>query len=120
MGNILEIVWYKRDLRVEDHAPLARAAASGAVIPLYILEPELWREPDMSRRHYEFIGECLSELDADLAALGQPLVLRVGDAVEVLSGLCAAHGVTRIRVHQETWNHWTYDRDRRVLAWARS
>ncbi|MGB1710716.1 MAG: deoxyribodipyrimidine photo-lyase, partial [Candidatus Puniceispirillaceae bacterium] len=39
MGNIVEIVWYKRDLRVEDHAPLARAAASGAVIPLYILEP---------------------------------------------------------------------------------
>ena len=119
MGNIVEIVWYKRDLRVEDHAPLARAAANGAVIPLYILEPDLWRQPDMSRRHYEFLGECLSELDADLAALGQPLVLRVGDAVEVLSSLCAAHGVTRIRVHQETWNHWTYDRDRRVLAWAR-
>ena len=120
MGNIVEIVWYKRDLRVEDHAPLAKAAANGAVIPLYILEPDLWRQPDMSRRHYEFLGECLSELDAELAALGQPLVLRVGDAVEVLSSLCAAHGVTRIRVHQETWNHWTYDRDRRVLAWARA
>jgi len=115
----VEIVWYKRDLRIEDHAPLSQAAANGPVIPLYILEPELWRQPDMSRRHYEFLGECLSELDSDLAALGQPLVLRVGDAVDVLSELCAAHGVTRIRVHQETWNHWTFDRDRRVLSWAR-
>ena len=116
----MEIVWYKRDLRIEDHAPLSQAAANGPVIPLYILEPDLWRQADMSRRHYEFLRECLGELDHDLAALGQPLVLKVGDAVDVLSSLCARHGVTRIRTHQETWNHWTYDRDRRVLAWARS
>ena len=116
----MEIVWYKRDLRIEDHVPLAEAAANGPVIPLYILEPELWRQPDMARRHYEFLGECLAELGDDLAALGQRLVLRVGDAVEILSELCARHGVTRIRTHQETWNHWTFARDRRVLDWARA
>ena len=66
MGNIVEIVWYKRDLRVEDHAPLAAAVAHGPVIPLYILEPELWRQPDMSRRHFEFLSECLSQLDLSL------------------------------------------------------
>ena len=92
MGDILEIVWYKRDLRVEDHAPLARAAASGAVIPLYILEPELWRQPDMSRRHYEFLGECLSELDADLVALGQPLVVVWHRLLEPVEGGQPAQG----------------------------
>jgi len=118
----VEIIWFKRDLRVHDHAPLAQAAmaAGGQVIPLYILEPDLWAQHDMSRRHFDFLGECLTDLDAALAELGQPLVLRVGDAVAVLSELCAAHGVTRIRMHQETWNHWTYDRDRRVIAWARA
>ena len=116
----MQIVWFKRDLRIEDHAPLVAAAAAGQVIPLYILEPDLWRQPDMSGRHYEFLGECLAELDRDLTALGQPLVLRVGDAVDVLSNLCAEYGVTTIRVHQETWNGWTYDRDRRVNAWARA
>ena len=54
-----------------------------------------------------------------LTALGRPLVLRVGDAVDVLSELCAEHMVATIRVHQETWNGWTYERDRRVNAWAR-
>ena len=87
----MEIVWFKRDLRVEDHAPLAGAVAAsgGHVIPLYILEPDLWAQPDMARRHYDFLGECLGELDNSLAALGHPLVLRVGDAVAVLSDICA-------------------------------
>ena len=114
----MEIVWFKRDLRIHDHAPLAKSV--GPVIPLYILEPELWRQPDIARRHYDFLAECLGELDRDLSALGQGLVLRVGDAVEILSTLCATHGVTTIRTHQETWNGWTYERDRRVRAWARS
>ena len=117
---MVEIVWFKRDLRAHDHAPLVAAAASGPVIPLYILEPDLWRQPDMARRHYDFLAECLGELDRELTALGQGLVLRVGDAVEILSALCASHGVTTIRMHQETWNGWTYDRDRRLRAWARS
>ena len=116
----MQIVWFKRDLRIEDNAPLAAAAAAGPVIPLYILEPELWQQPDMSGRHYDFLGECLAGLDRDLTALGQPLVLRVGDAVDVLSELCAEHKVATIRVHQETWNGWTYERDRRVNAWARN
>ena len=117
---MVEIVWFKRDLRIHDHAPLVAAAVNGPVIPLYILEPDLWQQPDMAGRHYDFLAECLGELDRDLTALGQPLVLRVGDAVEILSALCASHGVTTIRVHQETWNGWTFDRDRRVRAWARS
>ena len=40
----MRVVWFKRDLRIEDHAPLAAAAAAGSVIPLYILEPELWQQ----------------------------------------------------------------------------
>jgi deoxyribodipyrimidine photo-lyase len=42
----LHVVWFKRDLRHLDHAPLAEAAAQGGVLPLYIVEPELWRQPD--------------------------------------------------------------------------
>ena len=116
----MEIVWFKRDLRLHDHAPLAAAAAAGPVIPLYILEPDLWRQPDMAQRHYEFLAESLADLDRDLGSLGQRLVRRVGDAVEILAALCARHSVTTIRTHQETWNGWTYERDRRVRAWARA
>ncbi|MGB5651823.1 MAG: deoxyribodipyrimidine photo-lyase, partial [Sedimenticolaceae bacterium] len=40
---MLQIVWFKRDLRVRDHEALYRASARGPVLPLYITEPDLWR-----------------------------------------------------------------------------
>ena len=116
----MDIVWFKRDLRLNDHAPLTAALANGPVMPLYILEPELWQQPDMSGRQFGFLQECVEELARDLAARGQPLVIRIGDAASILADLCAAHGVQRIHAHQETWNGWTYERDRRVMRWARS
>ena len=114
----MEIVWFKRDLRITDHAPLAEAADHGAVCPLFIIEPNMWSQPDASRRHYDFLLESLTELDAALTALGQALIIRVGDAVEVLANLKAETGFTRLWSHQETGNGWTYARDLAVKEWA--
>jgi deoxyribodipyrimidine photo-lyase len=117
---MLEIVWFKRDLRIHDHAPLVAAAASGRpVLPLYILEPGLWAQPEMSARHFDFLGESLADLDTALAGLGARLILRRGEAVEVLDRLHRAHGVAALHAHEETGLHWTYDRDRAVRGWAR-
>lgn len=113
------ICWFKRDLRVQDHPALASAAARGPVIPLYIVEPELWAQADASGRQYAFLREALDSLRDALAALGLPLVLRVGAAVPVLEALRAAHGVTDLVSHEETGNGWSFARDRRVAAWAR-
>lgn len=109
------IVWFKRDLRVQDHAPLLAASRlNRPVIPLYIVEPDYWREPDASRRHWHFIHDCLLDLNADLAGMGQPLVVRVGAAVNVIDALHQQHGIGDIYAHEETGNGWTYTRDRAV------
>ncbi|MEM0909023.1 MAG: FAD-binding domain-containing protein [Pseudomonadota bacterium] len=115
----MQIVWFKRDLRVEDHRPLADAARAGAVLPLYIIEPDLWRAPDASARHYEFITECLQALRADLHQLGQPLVVRVGRVVDVLQEIHDTHAVAALWSHEETGNALTYARDKNVAAWCR-
>ena len=36
----LQLVWFKRDLRVVDHRPLVEAQQLGPVLPLYVVEPE--------------------------------------------------------------------------------
>ena len=114
----MQVVWFKRDLRVHDHAALSGAASSGQLLPLYILEPELWQQPDMSRRHYLFLQECLTSLNAALTNLGQPLVVRVGDALSVLRDLHQEFTLSRLWSHQETGNAWTFQRDCEVEKWC--
>ena len=116
----LQIVWFKRDLRVDDHRPLLEAAARGPVLPLYVVEPELWQQPDASERQWLFCRESLIELRQALAALGQPLVLRSGDVVQVLERARRQFGIDGLWSHEETGNGWTYQRDKRVAAWARA
>lgn len=112
------VVWYKRDLRIEDHPALARAAQAGAVIPLYVYEPEYWAEPDVSGRQFDFVRESVASLAQSLAALGVPLLVRVGKVTDVLSELQAQAGFHRLYSHEETGNGWTFARDRDVAAWC--
>lgn len=114
------LVWFKRDLRLEDHPALALAATRGRVLPVYLVEPDYWAQPDTSARHWAFTAECLADLRDRLEARGLPLVVRTGEAVALLDRLARAHGITEIVSHEETGNLWTYARDRRVAAWARA
>ena len=46
------VVWFKRDLRLHDHAALTHAAALGPVLCLYIVEPGLWAQHDAALQHF--------------------------------------------------------------------
>lgn len=119
---MMRVVWFKRDLRLADHPALALACApdDGPVIPLYILEPDLWAQPDASARHFGFVLDCLRALDGALRVRGSALVVRVGRATDVLSGLQRATGFAQMISHEETGNGWSFERDKQVAAWARA
>lgn len=116
----VQVVWFKRDLRVQDNAALAGAAMRGQVLPLFVVEPEFWAQNDVSRRQWGFVAETLEVLRKDLADLGQPLVVRIGDVVDVLEGLHKTVKVEALWSHVETGNGWTYARDKRVAAWCQN
>ncbi len=115
----VQIVWFKRDLRAVDHQPLLQAARHGPILPLLIIEREWWQQPDMSGRQYAFYRECVAELGASLAALGQLLIVRVGDAVACLSEFHREMPVAGLWSHEETGGDWTFQRDLRVADWCR-
>ncbi len=117
-GPPVHLVWFKRDLRVEDHEPLSRAAAEGPVLGLYIYEPELCRSAEFDTSHLIFLNESLRELDQALAERGGSLVLRRGEAVEVLDQLTQELAICALWSHAETGNLTTYRRDQRVASWA--
>ena len=114
----VNIVWFKRDLRVEDHVVLSQASLEGMVLPLFVIEDELWNQPDMSARHWEFVQDCLIELRCALHKLGQPLVVRRGNFTEVLADLGNDYQIKALFSHEETGNAWTFNRDKKVSEWC--
>ncbi|MBF2001390.1 MAG: deoxyribodipyrimidine photo-lyase [Synechococcales cyanobacterium M58_A2018_015] len=81
------IVWFRRDLRIADHAPLYRAALRGAVVPVFVLDRALLHHPETAPARVAFMLECLHALNHDLQAHGGRLIIRSGDPVEVLPKL---------------------------------
>ncbi|MFL3653572.1 MAG: deoxyribodipyrimidine photo-lyase/cryptochrome family protein [Halioglobus sp.] len=112
MKKSINIVWFKRDLRINDHRPLLEASRlNTAILPLYVVEPEYWQESFSSRRHWHFIFDCLYDLDAALKELGQPLIIKVGDVCDIITSLHLKFHVEGIYAHEESGNLWTYRRD---------
>jgi len=112
------LVWFKRDLRVRDHAPLAAAAACDAAAGLFVVEPEWLASPECDGQHVAFARECVGSLRESLQRLGLPLVVRVGAMPDVLQALRQETGFTHLFSHEETGPLWSYARDRRVAQWC--
>ncbi|MEQ6886527.1 deoxyribodipyrimidine photo-lyase [Salicola sp. Rm-C-2C1-2] len=112
------VVWFKRDLRVDDHGPLYDGVEDN-LLPLYVVEPDYWCLADTSERQWAFIRDSLHELDTALRALGAPLIIKHGDVIKVLEQLRQQTGFTHLVSHQETGNDWTFQRDRAVACWCR-
>ena len=114
------LVWFKRDLRVADHAPLAEAARCESALGLFILEPAWLASPECDPRHVAWLLQCLSGLRESLAARGLPLLVCTGEAVDILARLRNAYPFTHVFSHEETGPGWSYDRDKAVARWCRT
>ena len=113
------LVWFKRDLRLHDHAPLAAAQAFERTLALYVIEPEWLESPECDPRHVTFALSCVAQLQTDLAAIGLPLLVRVGSVPRVLGDLQREIAFTHLFSHEETGPGWSYTRDRAVAGWCR-
>ena len=120
VSKSLSLIWFKRDLRLSDHAALSMAAARGEVLPLYIWEDEQLSHPEFSASHLSMTADALTELNTGLTRLGAPLHVRRGEAASVIAALHAEYAFTAVYAHQETGNGVSFARDRRVRAWARA
>ncbi len=112
------LVWFKRDLRLADHAPLAAAAACEAAAGLFVVEPDWLASAEFDAQHLAFTLAALAPLRAELAARGLPLLVRVGPMPQVLLQLQRQFDFTHLFSHEETGPGWTYARDRAVGAWC--
>jgi deoxyribodipyrimidine photo-lyase len=116
----VQVVWLKRDLRLEDHPAFTAAAQRGPIVALILYEPSLWEAADSSGRHAAFYRETLEPFLGQCRAAAIPCVVERGEAVEVLAWLREALGRFALWSHEETGNGLSYARDRAVKAWCRA
>ena len=115
----MQLVWFKRDLRVHDHAALCQALAQGPTLALYVIEPELWQQPTASMRHWQYTRQALLQREQNLRSQGGALCVRIGNAVEVFKALHHELDGFALHSHEETGNAWTFHRDLDVLNWCK-
>jgi deoxyribodipyrimidine photo-lyase len=105
------IIWFRRDLRINDHpALLAAIESSDEVIPLFILDKQQIAEAGSKLLAY--MAQSLRKLDE---SLGNKLHIIEGDQVEVLSALIKKFGVEQVHISAE-YERYGAARDARVEA----
>ena len=119
MTGSAALVWFKRDLRVRDHAPLAEAANFERTLGLVVIEPQWLESAECDPRHVAYLLDCVAALRKDLAALGMTLLVRIGSMPQVLQSLQYDFAFTHLLSHEETGSGWSYTRDLAVADWCR-
>jgi deoxyribodipyrimidine photo-lyase len=117
----INIVWFKRDLRVHDHAPLHSAVASGLpTLLLYVYEPSVLQHYDSDVRHWRFVYESLCDMNQQLAQHGHALEWAYGEIEDVIETIEKFYQVHTVFSHQEVGTNLTFERDKRLKKWFKA
>jgi len=113
--SALSIVWFKRDLRVSDHAALHTAQQGNLpILLLYCFEPSIMEYDDSDVRHWRFVYESLLDLQNSLNASNAKLHIVHNEAEFVFQKLAEKYKIEAVYSHQEIGNKLTFDRDLRL------
>lgn len=81
---------FTKDLRLDDHAGLAAAAARGAVIPLLVICSSTSARLRRSPRRAAYFCAAVAALDAELRERGSALVVRRGEPADAIVSVARA------------------------------
>jgi len=101
-GSAPVLLWFRRDLRLDDHPALREAVQLGPVIPVFVLEEDAAVRA-LGEASQWWLHHSLAALRDSLARLGAPLILRRGNPEELLPALaqeCGASAVVWSRTFQ--------------------
>ena len=83
------LLWFKQDLRLDDHPALQTALSANQLLPLYVLDPALLQLDEFGSRRIgvhraRFLLESLTALDSALRQRGSKLLVVTGKPEEVI------------------------------------
>ncbi|MEM0999705.1 MAG: deoxyribodipyrimidine photo-lyase [Bacteroidota bacterium] len=108
----VNVVWFKRDLRLHDHDPLKAAVAAGKpLILMYCFEPSIMASDDWDVRHGRFIQQALADMQQGLKVRGGKLLVLHREVIAALESIRKEFSVQALYSQQETGTQLTFDRD---------
>lgn len=91
------LVWFRRDLRVFDHAALHHALQRSAMVfCVFVYDKSILDQLPRQDRRVEFIHGCIAELAQELSELGGGLIVRHAAAIDAIPQLAAELGVDAV------------------------
>ncbi|MGC4057875.1 MAG: deoxyribodipyrimidine photo-lyase [Chitinophagaceae bacterium] len=111
------ICWFRRDLRLKDHAALYHALRSGMpVLPLFIFDTNiLSRLEDKADRRVDMIHQVVGGLQEQLRTLGSDMVVAHGTPEDVFRHLLQEYHVTAVYASRD-YEPAAIERDSAIAA----
>lgn len=121
MKPAINIVWLKRDFRIHDHAPMKKALENGLpTLLLFVFENSLIEDPHYSDRHWNFIKESISDLNAVVQKWNTRVLAVQDEMIHTLSKLQQFWTIKHMYSHQETGIKLTFERDKAVKRFCKN
>ncbi|MFN8243975.1 MAG: deoxyribodipyrimidine photo-lyase [Ferruginibacter sp.] len=117
---MLNIFWFRRDLRLEDNAGLYHALRTGTpVLPVFIFDTNILnRLEDKADKRIQFIHDALAALQAQLLSLGSSLRVFHSTPAVAFETLASTYTIGEVFANHD-YEPYARTRDMETGAWLR-
>jgi deoxyribodipyrimidine photo-lyase len=117
----INVVWFKRDLRLQDNEAIFNAIQSQKpTLLLYVFENSLENDPHYSTRHWNFIKQSLLDINRQLEFLNAKVLCVSGEVISVINTIQENYKIDTVFSHKETGVKITYDRDKNFKRFCKN
>lgn len=113
--KVVNIFWFRRDLRLQDNAGLYQALKEKVpVLPIFIFDRNILDElDDKADRRVDFIHQALEEIQSSLVNMGSSLEVRYGYPMEIFRNLSDEYSIQKVFTNHD-YEPYARDRDREI------
>jgi len=111
----INIMWFRRDLRLKDNAALYHALKNGnEVVPVFIFDKNILDDLEEKKdRRVEFIHDALKEMQSALISLKTTLDVYYSTPVEAFEKLLKTYSVEKVFTNED-YEQYAIDRDESI------
>lgn len=118
MDTLLNIFWFRRDLRLNDNHGLFKALSSGRdVLPVFIFDNNILDELPAADRRVNFIYDRILQINALLKDIGRQLLIFHGKPEEIFTSLFSKYDVGAIYTNND-YEPYAIRRDEQIKQLA--